>query len=583
MVDGVKRNTRNKRQKSLKLLMIGVLAVFLINILATKIYVRFDLTAEKRYTLSDKTIQMLHQLDDYAYFKVYLEGDFPAGFKKLRNETRDMLEEFKAYSPFIEYTFINPSGIADNEKRESLIQELVEKGLQPTNLHVNKKEGSSRILIFPGLLLNYKGREVPVELLKTQMGVSPERVLNNSIEELEYNLVSALLKLVEKNKPTLAFLDGHGELGQIYLADIIQTLSEFYLLGNLRIDGRMSSLFAVDSAAGKVLEKPLIDALIVAQPTKAFSEADKYIIDQFIMQGGKVFWLIDPVSANMDSLRMSSQTMALKNELNLEDQLFKYGVRLNSDLLLDLNARSIPIVTGMIGNQPQQELLPWLYFPILTQQSQHPIVRNLNSILSEFPSTLDTVTAEQVDKTVLLQSSIYSRIVHAPAIIDLGLLEEQPDAANYNLPPQAVAVLLEGQFTSLFTNRIPPALNDDFIIPPMKTKSVKTSMVVSSDGDLIKNQLHYTQHYPMPLGLDQFTQQTYGNKDFIVNTLNYLIAGNGLVDIRSREIKLRMLDKNKVDQNLFFIQTLNVFLPLILMLLLSLILGYIRKKKYTVK
>ncbi len=583
MVDGQKQNTRNKRQKSLKLLLIGVLAVFFINILASKIYVRFDLTDEKRYTLSDKTIQMLRQLDDYAYFKVYLEGDFPAGFKKLRNETRDMLEEFKAYSPFVEYTFINPSGIIDNEKREALIRELVDKGLQPTNLHVNKKEGSSRILIFPGLLLNYKGREVPVELLKTQMGVSPERVLNNSIEELEYNLASALLKLVEKKKPTLAFLDGHGELEQIYLADIIQTLSEFYLLGNLRIDGRMSSLFAVDSASGKVLEKPLIDAIIVAQPTKAFSEADKYIIDQFIMQGGKVFWLIDPVTANMDSLRMSSQTIALKNELNLEDQLFKYGVRLNSDLLLDLNARSIPIVTGMIGNQPQQELLPWLYFPILTPQSQHPIVRNLNSIMSEFPSTLDMVTAEQIDKTVLLQSSIYSRIAHTPAIIDLALLEEQPDAAQYNLPPQAVVVLLEGQFTSLFTNRIPPVLRDDFIIPPMKSKSVKTNMIVSSDGDLIKNQLHYTQHYPLPLGLDQFTQQTYGNKDFIVNVLNYLIAGNGLVDIRSREIKLRMLDKNKVDQSLVFIQILNVLLPLILVLLLSLILGYIRKRKYTVK
>ncbi|MDA3907032.1 MAG: gliding motility-associated ABC transporter substrate-binding protein GldG [Bacteroidales bacterium] len=574
---------RNNRQKSLVRLAIGVVVIFLLNILVSKIYLRIDLTAEKRYTLSEATIQMLRQLDDYAYFKVYLEGDFPAGFKKLRNETRDMLEEFKAYSTYIEFKFINPSSIADNEKREILIQELVEKGLQPTNLHVNKKDGSSRMVIFPSLILNYKGYEIPVELLKTQMGVSPERVLNNSIEALEFNLASALLALVEDKKPTIAFLTDHGELKGAYIADIVQSLSEFYNLGSLRIDGRMSSLFEIDSSSSKITEKPIIDALIVAQPIKPFSEADKYVIDQYIMHGGKVFWLIDPVSANMDSLRLSSQTVAIRNELNLDDQLFKYGIRLNANLLLDLNARSIPIVTGMIGNQPQQELLPWLYFPVLMPQSQHPIVRNLNNIMTEFSSTLDTIATENVNKIILLQSSLYSRLISTPAIIDLALLEEQPDAVYYQMPPQPVVVLLDGQFNSLFANRFPPELKDNFILPPQKNKSVNTSMVVSADGDLIKNQLHYNQHYPLPLGFDQFTQQTYGNKDFIINTMNYLSLDNGLIDIRSREIKLRMLDKNKVEQNIIFIQAMNVFLPLILMVLLGLLLSYIRKINYTVK
>ncbi len=577
--------TRNKRQKSLMHLAIGVFIILVLNILVSKIYIRLDLTAEKRYTLSDATIQLLHQLDDYAYFKVYLDGDFPAGFKKLRNETRDMLEEFKAYSNFVEYSFINPSGIADKDKRTALIQELVDKGLQPTNLHVNKREGGSQILIFPGLVLNYKGYEIPVELLKTQMGVSPERVINNSIEALEFNLASALLKLIEDKRPTVAFLDGHGELKLegAYLADIAQSLSELYILGSLRIDGRMSSLFEIDTVAGKIIDKPVIDALIVAQPIKPFSEADKFVIDQFIMHGGKVFWLIDPVFTNMDSLRMSSQTIAIKNELNLEDQLFKYGIRLNSNLLLDLNARSIPIVTGMIGNQPQQELLPWFYFPILTPQSQHPIVRNLNSIMTEFPSTLDTIAVENVKKTILLQSSIYSRLLATPAIIDFTLLEEKPNAAFYKLPPQPIVVLLDGKFNSLFTNRIPPILKDNFILPPKKNTSEQTSMLVSADGDLIKNQLHYNQHYPLPLGFDQFTGQTYGNKDFIINAMNYLTQENRLIDIRSREIKLRLLDKNKVEQNLILIQFINIFIPLILIVLLGIFLTYIRKVKYTVR
>lgn len=578
-----RKETRKKKKSSLIRLFVGISAILLINLMASQIYLRIDLTEEKRYTLSDATIQMLEELDDYAYFKVYLEGNFPAGFKKLRNETRDMLEEFKAYSPYIEYTFINPSGIVDNEKREALIQELIGKGLQPTNLHINKNDGSSRILIFPGIVLDYKGYEVPIELLNAQMGVSPERVLNNSIETLEFTLTSALLKIIDGKKPTVAFLDGHGELQGAYLADILQSLSEFYLLGSLRIEGRMSSLFAVDTVAGKILDQPIIDALIVAQPTRAFSEADKYVIDQYIMHGGKVFWLIDPVVANMDSLRMSSRTIAIKNELNLDDQLFKYGVRLNSHLLLDLNARSIPIVTGMIGNQPQQELIPWLYFPVLTPQSQHPIVRNLNSIMTEFPSTIDTIGTDNVKKTILLQSSLYSRLFPTPTIIDLALLEKQPDVVNYQVPPQPVVVLLDGQFKSLFANRIPPVLNDEFTLPPMKNESKKTSMLVSADGDLIKNQLHYNRHYPLPLGFDQFTRQTYGNKDFIINAMNYLTQENGLINIRSREIKLRMLDKNKARQNLIFIQVLNILTPLILVLLLGLFLSYIRKIRYTVK
>jgi len=269
--------------------------------------------------------------------------------------------------------------------------------------------------------------------------------------------------------------------------------------------------------------------------------------------------------------------------LNSEDQLFKYGVRLNSTLLMDLNSRSIPIVTGMLGSQPQQELLPWLYFPVLTPQSEHPIVRNLNSIMTEFPSTLDTLNVAHIKKTILPQSSLYSRIVATPAIIDLKMLEEKPDGSLYNLPPQAIAVLLEGQFRSLYANRIPPALKDDYFALAKKDFSVNNAMIVSSDGDLIKNQIHYTQHYPLPLGFDQFTNQTYGNKDFILNSTNYLTQENGLINIRSREIKLRLLDKTRVSEDILYIQFINFILPLLIIALMALLLNYRRKMKYTVK
>lgn len=583
MVENVGNTSRDFRKRSMKHLFIGLAILIIANLLASKLHFRLDLTEEKRYTLSAATIQMLKQLDDYAYFKVYLEGDFPAGFKKLRNETRDMLEEFKAYSHYIEYTFINPTAIANNQKRNALIEELVEKGLQPTDLHVNKKDGSSRVLIFPGIILSYKGNEIPIELLNNQMGISPERVINHSIENLEFNLASAIQKLIADKKPTVAFLSGHGEMENIYLADIFQSLSNDYLFGNLRLDGRMSSLFEIDSVKNQVAGKPLVDVILIAQPIYPFSEADKFIIDQYIMHGGKVFWLVDPVFASMDSLYKSTRTFGVKNELNIEDQLFRYGVRLNSELLLDLNARSIPIVTGRIGNQPQQELLPWYYFPLLIPQSKHPIVRNLNSIMTEFPSTLDTVEAEKIKKTVLLQSSNYSKLNPTPAIIDLALIEEQPNASYFNSPSKPVVVLLEGEFKSLYANRIPPQLKDKYLYPYKKSISEKTSMIVSADGDIIKNQLHYNQHYPLPLGFDQFTKQNFGNKEFITNALNFLSQQNGLIHIRSREIKLRMLDKSRIERDLILIQLSNVIAPLFLVFLFGIFVRFIRRSRYIQK
>ncbi|NOR86589.1 MAG: gliding motility-associated ABC transporter substrate-binding protein GldG, partial [Bacteroidales bacterium] len=421
MVGQAMKKNQHIRSNILQLIY-GLVIIIALNIIGNYVYTRFDLTSEKRYTLSNATKEMLKDLDEYVFFKVYLEGDFPAGFKRLRNETKEMLNEFRAYSSFVEFEFVNPSENSDEEERNKAYQVLVEKGLQPTNLQVSNKDGNSEQLIFPGALVNYLNKESSLDLLKTQLGMPPEEVLNNSIENLEFTLASAIRQMAVSKKASIAFIEGHGELSAIETADIGNALSESYKVTRVRLNEQLNSLTnfkSYDSVSSKIFIKNKFDAIIIAKPDSAFSEKDKFIIDQFIMRGGKVLWLIDPVYATMDSLQTQRTTLGFGLDLNLNDMLFKYGVRMNQELLMDLNARPIPIVTGMIGNQPKQEFLPWYYFPILTASSKHPIVNNMNSIMTDFPCTLDTVKSANVKKTALLSSSDYTRISKAPALIDL--------------------------------------------------------------------------------------------------------------------------------------------------------------------
>lgn len=582
------KNTKNNhRRNNILQLIYGLIIIMTINIISNYIYTRFDLTSEKRYTLSPATINMLEDLDEYVFFKVYLEGDFPAGFKRLRNETKEMLNEFRAYSKYIEFEFSNPSKNSDEKERNKVYKLLMEKGLQPTNLQVNDKTGTSAQLIFPGAIVSYMNAEGHVDLLKTQLGMPPEEVLNSSVENLEFTLASVIRQLAVNTKAKIAFIEGHGELSKKETADIGNALSEQYVVNNVRLNGQLASLtdFKTYDSSGRIIITNKYDAIIVAKPDSAFSEKDKFIIDQYIMRGGKVLWLVDPVYASMDSLQNARTTLGFGLDLNLNDMFFKYGVRMNQELLMDLNARPIPIVTGMIGDQPQQEFLPWYYFPIVTANSKHPIVNNMNSIMTDFPGTLDTVKSENVKKTPLLASSNYTRISRAPALIDLKMMENRNDPKfqrAFNLPPKMVAVLIEGQFTSLFSNRIAPKLENNDSIGFQK-KSKKTAQIFVSDGDIIKNQIDRSKGYPLPLGFDQFTRETFGNKDFILNAINYLIDENGLISIRSRDIKLRLLDKNKMDENMLLIKSLNVLSPIILIIILALLLQWRRKRKFTVK
>jgi len=578
----MKKGKRNIKVRYISGFMLTLLIVIAVNIISSRVYTRFDLTSEKRYTLSEATKDLLRNLDDIVYFKIYLEGEFPAGFKRLRRETKELLDEFRAYNKNIQYEFINPSESEDADERNATYQLLIQQGLQPTNLQVKTKSGLEQQVIFPGAVVSYRNKELPVELLDAQIGVPPEAVLNNSVQNLEFKFASALHKLTRKVKPRIAFIEGHGELNKKETYDITLSLQGDYIVERVQINGQVNALVnrsLMDSVTMDYLIKPKYAAIIIAKPDSVFSSKDKFIIDQYVMYGGKVMWLIDPVMTSMDSIQMTESTVAVENNINLQDQLFAYGVKLNTDLIMDLNALPIPVRTGQIGNQPQIDFFPWYYFPLITPIAQHPVVRNLNAVKTQFVSSLDTVRVQNIHKTILLQSSPYTRTVGVPAVISLAIMREPPDERIYNGPPRPVCVLLEGVFESYFRNRVPPSLADAREIG-FKEYSDKTSMIVVSDGDVIRNQFHIPDGYPLPLGYDQFTKETFGNKAFILNALNYLTDGPGLISIRSRELKLRLLDKTKIDHNRLKLQLINTLLPVLAVLLAGMLLVWLRKRKY---
>ena len=576
-------NRRNIKRQNYLQLFIVVIIIVIIGLLSSIWFTRFDLTSEKRYTLAQSTKDVLTNLDDIVFFRIYLEGDFPAGFKRLRRETKELLDEFRAYNSNIQYEFINPSESEDPQERNDTYKLLMEQGLKPTNLQVKTKNGMEQQVIFPGAIVTFREKELPIELLDAQINVPPQAVLNNSIEDLEYKLIESIKRVARKKKQHIAFIEGQGELNEKDVWDITQTLKQDYVVERFAIDEDINALVKrtlIDSSKNEYRIIPLFAAIIIAKPTTAFSEKDKFIIDQYLMHGGKILWLLDPVVASMDSIQRTASTVAIDANLKLQDQLFTYGVKINKDLIMDLHAMPIPLKTGMMGDQPQIDFFPWYYFPIITPVSQHPVVRNLNAIKTQFVSSLDPNRVKNVKKTILLQSSPYSRSVNIPAVISLSMLKQKPNEKLYQGPPKALAVLLEGTFQSFYDNRIPPALMEAKEIG-FKNHSINTSMIVVSDGDIIRNQFKIPEGYPLPLGYDQFTRETFGNKEFLLNALNYLTNGSEVVSIRSREVKLRMLDMTKVNKNRVLIQVVNVAVPILLVIFTGFLLMWLRKRKYS--
>lgn len=545
-----------------------ILILILLNIVGSFLFHRFDLTTEKRYTLSPATKKLLSNLEDVVYVKVYLDGNFPAGFKQLRNETKEMLDEFRVYSKDnVEYEFIDPTENMDKEQQNEVYKQLANKGLQPFNVENKTETGSTQQIIWPGAIVSYRGHEVPWLLLKTQQAMSAEAQLNNSVQALEYEFASCIRNLTVRVRPTIGFIQGHGELDTLGVYDMAYALNDFYTTKQITINGQLNALDG-------------LKAIVIAKPDSAFSDQDQFIIDQFIMKGGKVLWAIDPLYTNLDTLVRKSWTLAVPQELKLTNMLFKYGVRINQDMVLDLQSAAIPVNTALTGQQPRFEPMPWMFAPLATPVGKHPISKNVDLVKLEYAGTIDTVTAKGINKTVLLQSSRYSKTNNAPVRIFLKMGLMQPDERQFTDSYRPLAVLLEGEFESVFKNRIPPQIANDSAIG-FRSNGVKTKMIVISDGDIIRNELHYPTRRPIPLGFDALTNRTYGNKNFLLNCINYLCDDSGLIDVRARELTLRLLDRKKLKAEGFKWKLINTLVPLLSIALIGILIFYRRKRKYT--
>ena len=556
----------DRRKRDLIFLLSCIAGIITLNILSSFLFTRLDFTSEKRYTLSPVTKNIVASLDDNIQITVYLEGDFPAGFKRLRNSTRDILAEFKAYSNRkLSYDFINPSS-GDLKSQETTFQQLAEKGIEATNLSVKTEEGMSQKTIFPAALITYKGRQIAVKLLQNKSGASPEEVLNNSVQNLEYAFASAMKKLSSGGKPRIGFTEGHGELTDLQLNDAMKSLEDGYEVGRVNL-----SLIPMEG-----MDK--LSVLIIPKPSTAFSEAEKYKIDYFVMRGGRILWAIDQVNAELDSLQGGGEQLAFPKKLNLDDILFKYGVRINYNLVADMNCAQIPFTVGNLGGQSQIQLLPWLFYPVFVPTSVHPIVKNLDGIRSEFSGTIDTISVNGIDKQVILSTSPFNRILETPTMLSLQMVEQEPDPQAFQSIPKPVAVLLEGNFVSNFKNRPVPEGITSTIQLPAKGKPAK--MIVVADGDILKNQVSNTDGSPFPLGFDRYSKQQFGNKTFLLNVADYLTDDSGIIQLRNKEIKIRLLDRAKIRSEKTFWQLINIVLPLCLLMIFGVARHFYRITKF---
>ena len=554
---------------------VKIAIVLMIGILSSYFHARFDLTADRRYSLSKPTKQMLQRVDDEILFRVYLDGDLPAGFKRLQNSVREMLDEFRAYGgDNIQYEFIDPTENPNQQARERIFRELYQKGLDPTNLQVKEKDGSSsQKLIFPGIMVSYGGRDVAVNILKNHVSASAEANLQTSIQSLEYDLTFAINQLLNPESPVIGFIRGHGELAPEQMEDMAYTLGKFYTLRQVDAD---ADLTATDSA-GRLTYR----ALVVAQPLSRFSDAEKFVIDQYVMAGGRVLWLVDYTTASIDSLSHGRDVKALPLELNLDDLLFNYGVRINANLIQDMQCAVVPVNTALVGQPPQFTPAPWVFSPIVTPTDGHPLTKNLDMIRVDFASSIDTVGRNaDVSKTVLLAASGNCRTVPLPAQVDLSIIGNRIAPEAFAHSGLIMGVLLEGQFQSAFANR--PLQVDGFRRQQFRRQSAATRMIVISDGDIIRQQFRQNgdQREPLPLGYDRFTRQTFGNKEFLLNAINYLCGFDELMESRSKEFKLRMLDRARITEQRTLWQVVNVGVPLLMILAFGLIFNALRKRRY---
>lgn len=548
-----------------------VLIVVIINLLSGKIFFRLDLTSEKRYTISEDTRNILEDLNDVVFVRIYLDGELNIPLQSFQKNIVELLDEFKVFGRSnFEYELVDPFENLSEKEQENVKLELSDKGLKVTQIDQRKKDGSRvRKLIVPGAIVVYNGVEIPVNLLLNNPRNSAELNLNNSREALEYNLISTIKNITAENTDKIAFIEGHGEWPSPFLGDIMAEFAKTFQIDRGAINGKPGIL---DS----------YKAIIIAGPVMEFSEQDKYVIDQYIMQGGKVVWLLDAVNVNLDSIAMG-YSVALPNHLNLDDMLFKYGVRLNTNIIQDVQSGNLLVNVALQGEQPKFQPEQWIYYPLITPKKSNTITNNLNRILLQYASSIDTITARSnIRKTPLLTSSIYSKVQTIPKIIELAEIATPITQIDFDAPNQLIGVLLEGKFESVFKNRM---LNEYFETSPAnrKDESIETKMVVIADADIIRNEVRRTPQGPqgIPLGYDRITGHTYGNKDFLINVLSYLTDDSNLLNLRGREFQLRLLNRKKIAEERLKWQIINVLLPIIIIILGGLVYSVIRKSKYS--
>jgi len=532
------------------------IGLILLNYLASNFHKRFDLTEDKRYTIAETTKTIVENIENSLIIKVYLQGDFPTEFKRLQTETKLHLEELKALNKNIQFRFVNPADIAQN---------LIENGLEPSSLQVQENGKLSEIVIFPWAVVQYKNKTEKIALLKDIFSNSQDQQLESSIQNLEYAFANAIHKVSSKKSKKIAILKGNGELDDIYIADFLRSLNQYYHLAPFTLD-------SVEKQPQKTLKELLnFDLAIIAKPTEKFTEEEKFTLDQFIMNGGKTMWLIDNVHAELDSLMNTGEALAYPRELGLTDFFFNYGLRINYDLVTDLYSSEIPLATGNVGNQTQFDNFPWKYFPLVSSQNNHPINNNIEAVNLKFTNSID-ILKNSIHKTVLLQSSPLSKAEGTPAIISLTSIAQQPNPKDYapgNLP---IAVIFEGTFKSAYSGRVKPFQTTN------RDLGNQTKMIVVADGDIIANAISKGQ--PIELGLNKWTNQRYGNKAFLLNSVSYLLDDNGLINIRSKTVKIAFLDKQKAFEESGKWQLINIVSPFILLTIFGLIFSYYRKKKY---
>ena len=560
--------TNNKHSINLTALLLGLI---LLNIFGNYFYKRFDLTQDQRFTLSEAAKSIIETVDSPIVIDVFLKGNFPAEFKRLQTETKQLLEEFSAFNSHIKYEFINP--LENEENPVAIQQQLQQMGLTTAQVEVRENGKLSTELVYPWALAYYKEKTVKIPLLKNQLGITSEERVNNSIQNLEYAFADGFNKLIFPKKRKIAVLKGNGELEDRYIADFFKTLKEYYYIAPFTLDS------VAINPAKTLTDLQGFDMIVVAQPSEAFSDSEKYILDQYIMNGGASLWLLDANKQRTDPT--SGKTYAVAEDLQLNDLFFKYGLRMNSNLIKDVVSAPIVLASGN-ENDSQYNRYPWFYYPISASDNTHPIITNIEAVKFEYASSIDTLP-NTITKTVLLSSSSITKLAGLPIEISydidipkfLKVMEKGPSPQEFNSGAQTLAVLMEGEFTSAFANRVKP-----FILSEDRLLSQSNSMVVVSDGDIIKNQ--FKGNRPLEVGFDKMTQTMYGNKDFLLNTVNYLLDDSGLINIRTKEIAVPFLDPQKTASERTKWQLINLLLPLGILTLFGFGFNFYRKRKYTV-